>query len=90
MLSQLAWCQLWATFTKVTGTFPGSLLTTSTFNMNSLSAATVTDLDLTTSASRKYFEQGDQWSAEFTSDDPNFDGTGIYFEILFGPEEISP
>ena len=77
-----------ATFTKVTGTFPGSLLTTSTFNMNSLSAATVTDLDLTTLTSRKYFEQGDQWSAEFTSDDPNFDGTGIYFEILIGPEEV--
>ena len=79
-----------ATFTKVTGTSTGTILDTASFDMNTLSAATVTDLDLTTIPSRQYFEQGDQWSAEFTSDDPNFDGTGIYFEILFGPEEISP
>jgi len=75
-------------FSKVTGTSPGTLLTTANFDMNTLVAATVTDLPVTTFITRQYFDQGDQWSVEFTSDDLNFDGEGIYFEILFDPEEI--
>ena len=75
-------------FTKVTGASAGTLLTAASFDMGTLVAATVTDLTVTLVTARSYFEQGDQWSAAFTSSDPAFDGEGIYFEVVIDPEEI--
>ena len=61
-----------------------TMLIGASFDMNTLVAATVTDLTLTGTLSDLTFAAGDQWSVELTSDDLAFDGTGIYFSILFG------
>lgn len=71
-----------AVFTNETTGF--SMLVGANFDMNTLVAGTVTSLPLTGTASDLTFSAGDQWSAEFISDDLSFDGDGTYFSILFG------
>lgn len=67
-----------------------SMLAGADFDMNTLVAGEVTSLALTGVAADLEFEEGDQWSVEFTSDDLGFDGDGIYWSILFEPSGSSP
>jgi len=71
-----------ATFTNVTT--GNTMLAAASFDMNTLVAGAVTPLTLTGTVGDLTFSAGDEWAAEFTSDDLGFDGSGIYFSILFG------
>lgn len=60
----------------------GSLISPTSFDMNTLVADTVTDLGLGSLANRT-FSAKHRWVAEFTSDNAGFNGDGIYFEIVY-------
>ena len=58
-------------------------LTAGSFNMNTLVAATVTSLTLTGVPADLAFAALGKWTVSFTSGNPGFDGSGIYFELQF-------
>lgn len=61
-----------------------TVLTGATYNMNILVANTVTSLVLTAVSDDLSFMALGKWTVTFTSDDPGFNGNGIYFELQFG------
>lgn len=61
-----------------------TMLAAASFDMNTLAANTVTSLTLTGTPADLTFAAGDAWSVTMTSDDPAFDGSGVYFSILWG------
>ena len=63
-----------------------TMLVGASYDMNTLVMGAVTSLSLTGTAADLTFSAGDEWSAEFISDDLLFDGDGIYFSMLFGTE----
>jgi hypothetical protein len=76
-----------ATFTnEATGQ---TMLTGATFDMDALTAGTVTDLTLTGVPADLAFSAKDEWSVEFASTDPGFDGDGIYFELVWAADPAS-
>jgi hypothetical protein len=68
------------------------MLVAANFDMHSgaLIAGVPLALTLTGVPSDLTFSAEDQWSVEFTSDDPGFDGTGIYFDIVWSPLIVAP
>jgi hypothetical protein len=64
-----------------------SMLFGATFDMNGLSPDSMTDLTLSTDKNNLYFNQGSQWTADFTYDDPGFNGSGVYLEVLYAQSE---
>ena len=65
-----------------------SMLSGATFDMNGLSADSMTDLTLAADKNNLYFGQGSQWTADFTYDDPAFNGSGVYLEVLYAQSEF--
>jgi hypothetical protein len=61
-----------------------TMLVGATYSMAGVTAGLVETLTLTGVAGDLQFTSGDKWSVEFTSDNPGFDGDGIYFDILWG------
>jgi hypothetical protein len=79
-----------ATFTnEATG---NSMLSTPSFDMHSgaLTAGDPLSLTLTGTPADLVFADEDQWSVEFTSDDPGFDGSGVYFDIVWNAPPPAP
>jgi hypothetical protein len=54
------------------------------FDMNTLGAATVTDVTLV-GTSDVDFSDGDRWTVSLVSDDGLFNGSEIYWEMVFRP-----
>jgi hypothetical protein len=52
------------------------------FDMNGLTADNVEDVALTTGADLSFLAKG-RWDVTLTSDDPGFDGEGVYIELVF-------
>lgn len=65
-----------------------TLLSTASFDMDGLSADTVTDLTLTNTYSDRFLSAGGQWTAAFTNDDISFNGAGIYIEVLYAASGV--
>jgi hypothetical protein len=67
-----------------------TMLVGASFDMNSgsLVAGTPLSLPLTGTPADLNFAAEDQWSVEFASDDAGFDGSGIYFDIVWGTSDV--
>ena len=70
-----------ATFTNLTT--GNTLLNAANYDMQTITADTWTVLTLTGTAGDLAFAPGNRFRAAFTSNDLNFDGTGIYFNLRF-------
>jgi len=63
-----------------------SMLSGSSYNMNGLSAATVTSIPLSGTDANLALAENGGWQLSLVSNDANFDGSGIYIQLHF--EEI--
>ena len=61
-----------------------SCLDTPPFDMNTLVAATVTDMTLTGVAANLDFAAKEVWEISLASDNVGFDGTEVYIGLRFG------
>ena len=59
------------------------LLNPATFDMNTLSPNTVTDLTLTSNSAHKAFADMDKWVISVSSDSPEFDVDALTVELVF-------
>jgi hypothetical protein len=71
------------TLTLLNEATAATCLAAANFDMNTLAAATVTSLSLTGVGADLAFAAQDRWTLTLISDDPAFDGSGIYFELVF-------
>jgi hypothetical protein len=69
------------TFTNVTT--GNTLLSSASFDMQTLTADTWTAMTLTSTGGDLAFAGGNRYRASFVSSDSGFDGTGIYFNLRF-------
>ena len=69
-----------AVFNEATG---NTVISAATFDMNSLVAGVVQPISLTASTPDLTFAALDAWRVTLTSDDPGFDGSDIYFELVW-------
>jgi len=60
-----------------------SVLTAATFDMNTLTPATVTTLGLSATPTDLEFSASGLWTFSLTSDSAGFDGSEIFFELVF-------
>lgn len=60
-----------------------TVLSAASFDMNTLVADTVTTLGLTAVGADLTFAASGRWTVVLTSDDAEFDGSGIYIELVF-------
>lgn len=60
-----------------------TVLNAANFNMNTLVADTVTSLTLAGTPADLAFAAAGRWTISLTSDDPAFDGSGVYIELVF-------
>jgi hypothetical protein len=71
------------TLTITNNTTGQTVLNAASFDMNTLTADTVTDLTLTSTSADLSFDENDRWTVALTSDNAGFDGSGIYVDLLF-------
>ncbi len=60
-----------------------TMLNAANFNMNTLTADTVTTLTLTTTDANLAFSTDDRWTVSLASNDAGLDATGVYVSLLF-------
>jgi len=60
-----------------------TMLLSTPYDMNSLTADAVTSVDLTGVSGDLEFADGERWTIAFTSDSVSFNGEGIYFDLVF-------
>jgi hypothetical protein len=73
------------TLTVTNNATGNTVLSAASFNMNTLVAATVTPVGLTGVAADLLFATLDRWTIALTSNNPGFNGEGIYVELVFNP-----
>lgn len=60
-----------------------TMLNAANFNMNTLSADTVTALTLTATSANLAFSTDDRWTLSLASDNAGLDASGVYVSLLF-------